>query len=70
MSLKLDMSKTYDHVEWKFLQAVVDKMSFHLGRTDLILKCITYVLYPILINGIQVILDKVIPLPIFVYSMC
>lgn len=29
MTLKLDMSKTYDKVEWKFLEKLLEKMEFN-----------------------------------------
>ena len=51
MALKLDMSKAYDWVEWKFLE----KIMLHLGLRErivsLIMSCIRSVSYPVILNG-------------------
>lgn len=31
MALKLDISKAYDHVEWKFLEAMMHRMGYLTG---------------------------------------
>ena len=45
------MSKAYDRVEWEFL----DKTMWHLGLGDrmvsIIMSCITFVSYSVLLNG-------------------
>lgn len=37
---KLDISKGYDHVEWNFLEAVLDQMGFSLRWTMRIMDCV------------------------------
>jgi hypothetical protein len=51
MGIKLDMSKAYDRVEWDFLEAVMRKMEFPAEWISLIMGCIKYVSYSVLVNG-------------------
>lgn len=51
MALKLDMSKSYDRVEWGFLEAIVVKLGFTRRWVELMMNCVRTVTYSILING-------------------
>lgn len=51
MTIKLDMSKAYDILEWDFIIEVLNSMGFPVSMFNLIRKCITSISYQVLVNG-------------------
>ena len=59
LTLKLDMSKVYDTIEWSFLKSIMIRMGFHEKWVNLMMMCITTVSYSLLLNGEPT--EKIIP---------
>ncbi|XP_062021454.1 uncharacterized protein LOC133738034 [Rosa rugosa] len=50
-SLKLDISKAYDRLEWAYLKAILTKLGFATQWINMVMTCVTSVSYAILVNG-------------------
>lgn len=51
MSLKLNMSKTYNQVEWTYLERVLSTLGFMLNMIKLIMNCVKTNSFSVLIKG-------------------
>ena len=51
MTLKFDMSKAYNRVEWVCLDKIMEKLGFNLRSRGLMMQCISFVIYFVRING-------------------
>lgn len=50
MAMKLDISKAYDKLEWRFLEAMMRKLGFDEVWITKIMTCVTTVSYAVLVN--------------------
>lgn len=50
-TLKLDMRKAYDRVEWANLQAIMTRLGFHRRRVQMIMRLVSTVSFSVLFNG-------------------
>ena len=51
MALKIVISKAYDHISWRYLEAVMIRMGSDPQFIGMIMLCITIVQYLIVVNG-------------------
>lgn len=50
-SVKIDMSKAYDRIEWRFLKEMLLRLGYNARWTSLVMNCVETVSYQVKING-------------------
>lgn len=77
VALKLDISKTYDRVEWSFLRHTMERLGFSNKWINLIMDCITTHFFYVVINSAakglihpQRGLRQGCPLSLYSFFMC
>ena len=58
-TVKLDMHKAYDRVEWCFLQGIMLRMGFDVRWVHLIMACVKSVTYSVRFNSL--VTERFIP---------
>ena len=53
LAAKLDMSKTYDRIEWSYLESVIRTLGFSNKWIMLVMECVKFVPYSVVVNGKQ-----------------
>lgn len=53
-TLKIDISKAYDRVDWGYLEAILLRLGFDRRWVDLMMMCLTSVEYTVLVNSSKV----------------
>jgi hypothetical protein len=52
MTVKIDISKAYNRIEWGFLEAIMSRMSFAPAWIKLVMTYVSSAHYAIMVNGI------------------
>lgn len=52
MTIKTNVNTPYDRVEWRFLEAIMQKLGFHHIWIQRIMTCVSSFCYSVLINGV------------------